>query len=313
MSASSAPGGGFGTHGTAHQSRLSHRVAARDGRTKFVGVHAPVHSRTYSNIPPFAMTIGLMSNQVDLTSNSQNWVVAYPDIRMVTVSVKKNDMQARWEAAHQLPRFRPAYPHEQVVRWAFRELSRAAVPKTKVLDVGCGAGRHSLFLAGEGFDTYACDISSVGLSELRSAAQRKGLTVTTCQTPAQDLSRFPDASMEGALCFAVIYYLSLGEAEHMIREVFRVLRPGGKFLCVTRSDADSRRQNATPIGRCAWHLTALGPDAPSTMEEDMDMLFFSREDIERMFRSFEKVCIDRMTYTHLGFVDDDWVINAVKA
>jgi 2-polyprenyl-3-methyl-5-hydroxy-6-metoxy-1,4-benzoquinol methylase len=75
------------------------------------------------------------------------------------MTVEKHDVRARWEAAHELPRFRPAYPHEQVVRWAFRELDRAAVLKAKVLDVGCGAGRHSLFLAGEGFDTYACDIS----------------------------------------------------------------------------------------------------------------------------------------------------------
>jgi hypothetical protein len=118
--------------------------------------------------------------------------------------------------------------------------------------------------------------------------------------------------MDGVLCFAVMYYLTLDEAEQMIREVFRVLRPGGKFLCVTRSDADSRGRNATPVGRSTWHISTLDKDAPSAMEEDMDMLFFSREDIERMFRSFAPVCIDRMTYTHLGFVDDDWVITTVK-
>jgi SAM-dependent methyltransferase len=232
--------------------------------------------------------------------------------RPEVMAVEKHDMRARWEAAHELPRFRPAYPHEQVVRWAFREFDRAAVPKAKVLDIGCGAGRHALFLAGEGFDTYACDISSVGLREVRAAAQRRGLTMSICQGPAQDLSQFQDASMDGALCFAVMYYLTLDQAEQMISEVFRVLRPGGKFLCVTRGDADSRRRDATPVGPCTWHINALGPGAPSAMEEDMDMLFFSKEDIERIFRLFRSLVIDRMTYTHSGFVDDDWVITAVK-
>jgi len=28
-----------------------------------------------------------------------------------------------------------------------------------LLDLGCGTGRHSMYLSGKGFDLYACDIS----------------------------------------------------------------------------------------------------------------------------------------------------------
>jgi methylase of polypeptide subunit release factors len=52
-------------------------------------------------------------------------------------------MQARWDAAYEMPRFTPGYPHEKIVRWSFRNLPRERVADTKVLDLGCGSGRHS--------------------------------------------------------------------------------------------------------------------------------------------------------------------------
>jgi hypothetical protein len=83
-------------------------------------------------------------------------------------------------------------------------------------------------------------------------------------------------------------------------------------LCVTRNDGDGRLLHAFPIERCTWHIDVLGSGAPSNMEEAMDMLFFSREEIEQMFSSFTNLCVDRMTYVHEDFADDDWVVTATK-
>jgi SAM-dependent methyltransferase len=228
------------------------------------------------------------------------------------VNFRNRSMQERWEEAHEAPRFRPVYPHEQVVRWVFRNLDRNATPKAKVLDLGCGAGRHAIFLASEGFDVYACDISAVGLRELQASAKRRGVAVHTHHTPGHDLSHYDDNTFDAVLCFGVLYYMSLAEAERTVSEVFRVLRKGGKIFCVTRNDGDGRLLRASPVGRCTWHINALESGAPSDMEEGMDMLFFSREQIEYMFPSFTNVCVDRMTYIHEGFADDDWVVTASK-
>jgi SAM-dependent methyltransferase len=226
--------------------------------------------------------------------------------------MENQSIQTRWETAHEERRFRPTYPHEQVVRWAFRDLERNARPKMKVLDLGCGAGRHSIFLANEGFDVSACDFSAAGLRWLGESARKSALAIPTHQTPAHDLSHYASNSFDAVLSFGVMYYLTLDEAEQMISEVSRVLRSGGKFFCVTRSDGDSRLLDATPLGRCAWHINSLEPGAPSAMEEDIDMLFVSKEDIERIFSPFTNLCVDRMTYTHEGFVNDDWIVTAAK-
>jgi SAM-dependent methyltransferase len=231
---------------------------------------------------------------------------------IITMPTKKSPMQKRWEEAHETPRFRPVYPLDQVVRWTFRNLDRTATPKPKVLDLGCGAGRHALFFAEAGFDAYASDISEVGVRELQVVAAKRNVVVQTHATPGQDLSHYENGTFDAVLCCGVMYYLTLAEAEQMMSEVLRVLRPGGKFCLITRTDRDGRCQQATPVGPCTWHLHALGPGAPSNMEEDMDMLFFSNAEIERMFSSFANVCVDRMTYVHAGFANDDWVVSASK-
>ena len=38
----------------------------------------------------------------------------------------------------------------------------------RVLDLGCGAGRHLVFLARQGFETYGTDVDPYGLARARS-------------------------------------------------------------------------------------------------------------------------------------------------
>jgi 2-polyprenyl-3-methyl-5-hydroxy-6-metoxy-1,4-benzoquinol methylase len=47
----------------------------------------------------------------------------------------------------------------------------------KVLDLGCGIGRNSLYLAENGFDVYAYDLSESGLARLTAEARKSKLEV----------------------------------------------------------------------------------------------------------------------------------------
>jgi len=48
-----------------------------------------------------------------------------------------------------------------------------------VIDVGCGEGRNTLFLAKQGYDVTAVDISESGIRKLRALADREGVVVHT--------------------------------------------------------------------------------------------------------------------------------------
>jgi tellurite methyltransferase len=54
------------------------------------------------------------------------------------------------------------------------ELANALPRGAVVLDLGCGEGRHAVFLAERGFDVTAVDISEHGIAKVRSLAAQGG-------------------------------------------------------------------------------------------------------------------------------------------
>jgi len=221
-------------------------------------------------------------------------------------------MKEAWEAIHAVARFRPRYPNEEVVRWAFRCLDVAHASDVKVLDLGCGAGRHAIFFASEGFDVRGCDISATGVAHLQELASQRGLQIPTDICAADDLSGYPSDSFDAVLSFGVLYYLTLDGAQKAVCEIERVLKPNGRVFCVVRTDRDGRLRDAAKIGDCAWRIEAVGRDAPSDVECGMDLLFFSRSEIEALFYPLSGLQVGRMTREHGDFRDDDWLIYAQK-
>jgi tellurite methyltransferase len=96
------------------------------------------------------------------------------------------------------------------------------------LDLGCGVGRHALFLAEAGFAVEAFDGSETGLDVLRETAARRGLTLGFRHGNADALP-YPDAAFDFVLSWNVIYHGTLGDAGARIAEIWRVLKPGGLY------------------------------------------------------------------------------------
>ena len=100
-------------------------------------------------------------------------------------------------------------------------------PGMRVLDVGCGPGSITQGLArhvapGE---VVGVDLSRETLEAARAAASAQGLTNLTYEEASVYQLPFPDASFDAAYAHQVLQHLR--EPEHAIREMLRVLRPGG--------------------------------------------------------------------------------------
>lgn len=57
------------------------------------------------------------------------------------------------------------------------ELIKSLVPGRRALDIACGEGRNSIFLAGQGFSVVGLDISGAGLEKARCWMEREGLRI----------------------------------------------------------------------------------------------------------------------------------------
>lgn len=57
------------------------------------------------------------------------------------------------------------------------DLIKRLVPGRRALDIACGEGRNSIFLAKQGFDVTAVDISDCGIKKARRWAEDDGLSI----------------------------------------------------------------------------------------------------------------------------------------
>jgi D-alanine-D-alanine ligase len=117
----------------------------------------------------------------------------------------------------------------------------------QILDVCCGQGRHSLELAQRGFvNLTGVDRSAFLLQKARFRAQAAGLSVQFHDGDARAIP-LADASFDAALVLgnSFGYFESASDDEAMLRDIHRVLRPGGKIL-LDVSDGSHVRKHFEP-------------------------------------------------------------------
>jgi SAM-dependent methyltransferase len=135
------------------------------------------------------------------------------------------------------------------------ELVRAIVPELRrrgvrdVLDLGCGVGRHALFLAEAGFLAVGTDASKSGIDHASDLAVDAGIRATFHVEDFLNLS-FDDESFDYVVAWNVIYHGDGAVASRALAEIARVLRPGG----LLQSTMLSKRNAAFGLG------TEVAPD-----------------------------------------------------
>lgn len=98
----------------------------------------------------------------------------------------------------------------------------------RVLEVGCGAASCARWLARQGAYPVAFDLSAGMLGEARAAARRSGVAVPLVQADAEALP-FGDGSFDvAATAFGAVPFVA--DPGRVMREVYRVLRPGGRWV-----------------------------------------------------------------------------------
>jgi SAM-dependent methyltransferase len=99
------------------------------------------------------------------------------------------------------------------------------LPKGKALDIATGEGRNAIFLAENGFDVDAVDISEKGLRKARKLARGKGVKINTFLI---DLDQY-QIEKERYDLIANFYFLK----RRLVQKMKRGLKKGGKVIFET--------------------------------------------------------------------------------
>jgi SAM-dependent methyltransferase len=149
----------------------------------------------------------------------------------------------------------------------------------RIIDLGCGSGRHAVHLHKAGFSVLGADISLTGLKLAHDWAQEETANIPLVNMDMR--ARFPLAAskFDGAFSTQVIHHARLEEIRRTIEEIRRVLEPSGlAFISVTaRKDEGGPFEEIEP-----------GTFVPQTgSEAGLPHHIFTEETLRYEFRNFE--------------------------
>jgi|SRR3989338_3843502 len=126
------------------------------------------------------------------------------------------------------------YPEIPVVRFIannFYNLTHKNRSKIKILDLGCGIGAHTWYLAREGFSVYGIDGSKTAVKLTRKRLAEENLKA---QITVGDMIRLPYNSnfFDAVIDSSAIQHNHLKSIKRIIKEVHRVLNFKGKLFSV---------------------------------------------------------------------------------
>jgi SAM-dependent methyltransferase len=148
---------------------------------------------------------------------------------------------------------------------AVRELEQAGRFRGDVLDVGCGLGENSIFLAGCGYRVTGVDIAPTALDEARRRAAERGVEVDFSVSDATMLAGYDDR-FDSVLDSACYHCLDEDARRRYAAALHRATRPGALLNLLCFADVGSgflAAMNNTEeslrdvVGGAGWTITDL--------------------------------------------------------
>ncbi|MFL6334702.1 MAG: class I SAM-dependent methyltransferase [Pyrinomonadaceae bacterium] len=118
-------------------------------------------------------------------------------------------------------------------------------PRMRVLDAGCGGGRNLIYFLRCGYDVGGVDLSTEAIAHVRALAAGLAphLPADNFRVEAVEGMSFADAGFDVVISSAVLHFAR--DEEHwqdMLREMWRVLKPGGIFFARLASSVGLEEQ-----------------------------------------------------------------------
>jgi SAM-dependent methyltransferase len=112
-----------------------------------------------------------------------------------------------------------------------RVLDERVLIPGRLVDLGCGAGRHAIRFAQRGFCVTAVDLSRTMLERVGEKARAEGVALLRVQANLCRLGCFPDRTFDYALSMFSTLGMIRGPAarSRALGEACRILRPAGRF------------------------------------------------------------------------------------
>lgn len=154
-----------------------------------------------------------------------------------------------------------------------------------LLEIGCGQGRDALLFASNAIEVTAVDYSETALADLTKIAAQAGLS-SQIHVRTHDVREplpFADASFDACYSHMLLCMeLSTAEIAFILREIHRILKPGGLTVYSVRSNFDKHYRAGTHLRE---DIFAIG---------GFVVHFFTEQKIRQLAKGYELLQINRI-------------------
>ena len=157
-----------------------------------------------------------------------------------------------------------------------------------ILDLGCGAGRNSIYLGKEGFDVVGMDTSRTALKKTKAWSKIEGIPNVTVLRASMTQLPFIRQTFHAVISVSVIHHALKKDIQKTIQEIRRILKNNGLFIANLLSTKDHRYGSGEKLENETFKV----------MEEFKEKQFqevhhfFSRKEILTLLGKFEKTHIE---------------------
>jgi len=214
-------------------------------------------------------------------SRAAEWVEAIPSATW-----------AYFAAPHIAEDYDSYFAHNELFKFDVQVLDRWLATPGRLLDLGCGTGRHLVHFAERGYEVTGVDLSEHMLAVTRRKLAASGVSATLVRGNLVELDALGLGTFDYAICMfstlGMIY--GAGNRLRFLEAVRRRLRPDGRFAFHVHNrwhnlwDAEGRRY----LRRAAWDWFRGRPEA---FQKDMDgyrglrhmtLYIFSAREVRRL-------------------------------
>lgn len=192
-------------------------------------------------------------------------------------------MTSTWDEVYNQRFMTMWYPNEDIIRFCALLIQKKLTHDRyevkrkveRVLDLGCGNGRHAIYFASQGFKSSGVDISEQAIAWANDWATREQLQV---DFRVSDIAQLPyeSATFDVVVSHGVLDHVTSEVAQRAVKEVRRVLKPGGLFYCDLRSTEDYEFGAGRPTGRNEFILDG-------GYERGLTQHFFDKDEVDALF------------------------------
>ena len=178
------------------------------------------------------------------------------------------ESSAVWESVYSRGEAFLQYPDNALVVASHR---LGLAKSTRILDYGFGSGNNTAHLCQKGFEVSGIEVSASALTQARERLAVNGFSADL--RLIEDVP-FRDASFDCVIAWQVLYYNTLESLRSAMKEINRVLTPGGICLGTMCGEDDISRQHCRQISGEEYESTVPEQEgAPLVFLRDVPAFF----------------------------------------